>query len=239
MTQPTTVAWSQLRKAADDATKPIPKDWYDVTIDKMEFKYASTGSPMLVTQLVVDSGPFQSRRLFTNYVLSTENGFAMGIFFASMEALGFGPDFFQELETRGVGVEAGLSLIAQQAPGRQLRVEVDTRTWQGQERNEIKQTRPRVGGGPVAPGVSNGPVTPGFGGPIAPGFGGPVAPGSPASVPSGSAAPTPAVSPATSSPATAPPVSSTPPAPMTAPVAPPSVASEPADVPPPPVPPAF
>ena len=153
----TSVSWGSLKKTAEAATKPLPVDWYDVTVVKAEAKVASTGSNMVSATLEVDSGPSKTRRLFTNFVLSPDNGFALGIFFRNMAAFGLDDRFFAELSQ--YPIEQGMDLIAQQLQGRQVRVKVGIRQWQGQDRNECQEFAARAGGGPVAPGVVTDPAT--------------------------------------------------------------------------------
>lgn len=146
----TTYDWNALRKAADDASKPIPDDWYDVVVDKAEATVASTGSKMLKVKLRVVGGPYDGRVLFTNFVMSTENGFAMSIFFRNLDALGINP----QRDAPGGSMEE----LAFAMTGRQARAQVGTRVWQNQPRNEInnmaRSGSPQVGvpgGGPSVP----------------------------------------------------------------------------------------
>lgn len=171
----TSVSWGSLKKTAEDATKPLPVDWYDVTVVKAEAKVASTGSNMVSATLEVDSGPSKTRRLFTNFVLTPDNGFALGIFFRNMAAFGLDDRFFAELSQ--YPIEQGMDIIAQQLQGRQVRVKVGIRQWQGQDRNECQEFAPLSDAGPTAPGMVTGPARVSAG-PVAPG--GPTAPTSPA-----------------------------------------------------------
>lgn len=177
MTMPTTVSWNSLKKTAEDATRPLPADWYDITVTKAEAVKASTGADMIRCTFRVNSGPAESRTLFTNFVFSPDSAFAMSIFFRNMAAFGIGDDFFNQMTSSGMSVEAGMQLIAQTLLNQQARVEVGTRNWQGQDRNECARFAPAGSGvaGPGAPGTG-GPVAPGLGGPVAPGLGGPPTP---------------------------------------------------------------
>lgn len=202
----TSVSWGALRKAAEDATRPLPPDFYDVTVVKAEYRVASTGSNMIAVTFEVDGGAYKTRRLFTNFVLSTDNGFALGMFFRNMNAFGLDDAFFTSIQQ--YPIEQGMELIAQALFGRSVRTKVGVRKWQGQDRNECVEFTPRAGGGPVAPGVVTGPpsvVGPGGpGGPSA--FAGPqgtLTPPSPT-------AQTPAVVPTTPMTPTSPTASSTP-----------------------------
>lgn len=130
----TSRTFADLKKTADDATRPLPKDWYNVIVAKADAAVASTGSHMLKVQLRVVDGQFANRVLFTNFVLSEDSPFALSIFFRNMAALGFDDAFFNSLtDDHALAMET----LAQLMLGRQARAEVGIRVWNGQERNEI------------------------------------------------------------------------------------------------------
>jgi hypothetical protein len=133
-----TTSFKDLRKAVDDATRPLPKDWYSVVVDKAEAVTAQTGSQMVKTTLKVDEGAHAGRNVWTNFVMKLDSPFALGIFFKNMAAFGLGDAFFDGLTERGLDPEAALPVIADALVGRKAKVEVDIRTWQGTERNECK-----------------------------------------------------------------------------------------------------
>lgn len=148
--------WSQLRKQAEDATRPLPNDFYDVEVAKTEAtNAASSGAPMIKATLKVAGGPHDGRTLWHNFTLS-ENTFAMSLFFAHLAAFGLDDQFFKGLETANAGVESDMRTIANTLIGRIARAEVGTKQWQGQDRNEIKQFKAAQGsplsvGGPAVP----------------------------------------------------------------------------------------
>lgn len=163
------IDWAALRKNADDATKPVPADWYDLVVEKAELKKAQTGSDMIVVQFKVDTGAQQGKTIFTNLVFSPEKAFALNIFFRNLEAMGIDANFFASLQQQGASVEQSLATIASTIVGRNVRAEIGIRTWQGQERNEIKNmSAPTTGpgglpGGPppaVPAGPAGGPPVP-------------------------------------------------------------------------------
>lgn len=156
MTGPTSVNWGALKKTAEDATRPLPNDWYVVSVVKAEAKVASTGSNMISATLEVQEGPHKTRRLFTNFVLSLENSFALGIFFRNMSAFGLDDAFFASITE--YPIEQGMEIIAQNLLHRPVRVNVGIRKWQGQDRNECTEFAVIPGGGPVAPGTVSGPA---------------------------------------------------------------------------------
>lgn len=147
------IDWAALRKQADDATRPVPADWYDLVVEKAEHKKAQTGADMIVIQFKVDTGAQQGKTVFTNLVFSPEKAFALNIFFKNLEALGIGADFFASLQQTGASVESALSTIAQTIVGRNVRAQVSIRTWQGQERNQIDAMSPATSGPGGVPGA--------------------------------------------------------------------------------------
>lgn len=201
------IDWKSLKKTADDATRALPADWYDVVVDKAVQKPASTGSEMIVVTFKVDAGPHAGRAVFTNLVLSPESGFALSIFFRNLAALGVDDNFFGQLTQSGMDVRASLVTIAEAIVGRRARVQLGVRQWQGQDRNEVLNmtasttgaggvpgTQAPIGGLPAGGSPLGGPPVPpsSFGAPPTPPT--PVSAATPASV-------TPPV-PTTSAPAT-------------------------------------
>jgi hypothetical protein len=88
------VNWSALKKQANDATRPAPVGEHVVEIKKCSWKLNSSGNPMYSVQANVVEGPAEGKTIFNNFNLTTENSFAMAIFFRHMEALGLGDAFF-------------------------------------------------------------------------------------------------------------------------------------------------
>lgn len=192
-----TFSWKNIKKQADDASKPVPKDWYDLQVSKADVKQASTGALMISARLKIVSGPYANRVLFTNFVLSLDNPTALAIFFRNLAAFGMDDAFFETLSgAEGDDPSVGLQAIANNLVDRMARGEVSTRTYQGTERNEITQFAriqgagaPTFGGGggfsqltSGAPGIPSLPTT------TTP----PVAP----TVPDSTSAPTPVAPPA-------------------------------------------
>lgn len=130
----TSRSFADLKKTADDATRPLPDGAYEVVVSKAEATMASTGSPMIKAQLRVIDGQFKNRVLFTNFVLSVDSDFALSIFFNNMAALGLDDAFFNTLtDDHALAMET----IAQLILGRQATANVSSRTWNGQLRNEV------------------------------------------------------------------------------------------------------
>lgn len=152
----TSTKWGQLKQQAEDATRPLPEDWYDVEITKTEAtNAASSGAPMVKATLKVAGGPHDGRTVWHNFTLS-ENHFALSIFFKNLAAFGLDDQFFKALEAGNAGVEADMQTIANTLVGRTARAEIGIRQWQGQDRNEVKTFSPGQGGplsvgGPAVP----------------------------------------------------------------------------------------
>src|SRR5688500_10525307 len=156
---------------------------------------------MIKVQFKVEAGPHAGRTLFTNFVLSPDSAFALTIFFRNMAALGFDDNYFAQLSESGLDVKASMVTIAGALEGRKARVEVGTRVWQGQERNEVTNMTAPLGGASSAsvglPGVAGGPAIPAGLGSVA---GGPPVP--PASFGSSFVPPTPPEAPFATPPTT-------------------------------------
>lgn len=150
--------WGALKQQAEDATKPLPDDWYDVEVTKAEATKASTGSDMIRATFKVVNGTREGRLLWTNFVLSTESPFAMGLFFKNLGAFGLDGAFFHGLETADAGIENDMRTIAATLIGRRAKVQVGTKNWKGQDRNEV-QDYAAPEGGPL--GGTNAPAMPG------------------------------------------------------------------------------
>lgn len=175
----TKTTWGALRQTAEDATKPLPADWYDVAIEKSEATTASTGSPMIKVTLVVTSGAqANNRKVWTQFVLKADSPFALTMFFKNLAAFGLGETFFDSLPDN---IEEGLPLIANTLVGRTARAKIEPRAYQGVERDNVTELAPGTGGGQVSgiatpggapiPSIAATPPTPQISAPPTPGAG--------------------------------------------------------------------
>jgi hypothetical protein len=142
-----TINWSSHIEAAGDATDEVlPKADYDFEIVGAEHRTTQTGKDMFVVRCRIIDGPFKGRVLYNNFVISPDSQVAMGIFFRHMKALGLGLDFFKSQPSNEQVLDALEGVV--------FRGSVGTETYQGSERNAIKNffpaTRP-AGGGSVPP----------------------------------------------------------------------------------------
>lgn len=136
-----------LKKAADDATKPAPEGDHIVEITKAVSANASTsGNPMYkVTGRIVE-GVAQGKTVFTNINVTLDSAFAMSLFFKRMAALGFDDNYF--------GAGPSHEQICNDLVGRRAIWVLGIRQWQGQDRNEMTDVKPLSGplaSGPVGP----------------------------------------------------------------------------------------
>ena len=140
-----TFNWGDLTQAAADAGfSLVPKGTHTVVVHKAEAKKTGTGKDKINVQFKVVGGPSNGASLFNDFVISPENGTALGFFFRHMKALGLGPDYFKANPT--------LSQVAKDLVGKQCQVEVGIRIWNEEERNEITKVMALPGGTvPVAP----------------------------------------------------------------------------------------
>lgn len=158
------INWQDLQQAAADAGfSVLPNDEYDVSVATAEAKKTSTGKDMIAVRFKVESGPHEGQSVFNQFVLSPENGNALGFFFRHMGALGLDKEYFAAMPA--------LTQVAAALVGRRCRVKVSTRVWNDQERNQVDGVMPPVGG-PGAPppsGTGHGVFAPPAGVPGLPG----------------------------------------------------------------------
>jgi Protein of unknown function (DUF669) len=147
-----TINWKDLKKRADDATKPPEPGWYVLECHKADLKSAQTsGNPMISAQFKIVEGAAAGKTVFNNFNLTLDNDFAVGIFFNNMAAFGFTENYFN--------TNPSLESLAAALVGRRANVELEHRIWQGQARAQFKNVRPLEGALPV-PLVTTGPSNP-------------------------------------------------------------------------------
>lgn len=138
------VNWQDLIDTAGE-TGALPAGEYDVRVDSAEAGSSSTGKTMFKCKFTVVGGPLAGRPVWNNFVLSPENPNALSFFFQHMGALGLSRDFFASNPT----AEA----TAQALVGRECRLKLSQREWNGSTRNNVDTVMPPAGGiaAPVAP----------------------------------------------------------------------------------------
>lgn len=142
-----TFNWGDLKQAADDAGfSAVPAGPYNVTVKKAEAKKTGTGKDKINVQFTINTGPMTGKTLFNDFVISPENGTALGFFFRHMKAMGLGPEYFAS--------NPGLEKVAADLVGKSCEVDVGIRLWNEEEKNEIKGVKalgtPQAAGPTVA-----------------------------------------------------------------------------------------
>lgn len=140
-------SWGDLQQAADDAGfGVIPAGEYEAVVKTAEKKTTGTGKDKIAVRFSVTSGPSEGKSVFNDFVISPDNGTALGFFFRHMKALGLGPDYF--------AANPDLVKVAADLVGRNCVVVVGIRQWNEEDRNEIKGIKPSgsaaSAAGPVA-----------------------------------------------------------------------------------------
>lgn len=126
----------------------LPDGSYDVIVVDATAATSSTGKPMFKLKFRVTSGPQRDKQLLTQLTLSAENATALRIFFRHMAALGLDETFFTEQPTPEDVASALLN--------RGATVEVGTREWRGEARNDVVNIVPLQLTGPPPPGLVTG-----------------------------------------------------------------------------------
>jgi len=99
-----------------------------------EKKTTGTGKDKIAVRFSVTSGPSEGKSVFNDFVISPDNGTALGFFFRHMKALGLGTDYFAS--------NPDLTKVAADLVGRNCVVVVGIRQWNEEDRNEIKGIKP-------------------------------------------------------------------------------------------------
>lgn len=136
--------FADLLKAAEDAGfSNCPPGTYDARIVAGEAKTTGAGKDMIVVKFEIVGGPHGGRKVPNNFVISPENPNALGFFFRHMRAMGLDSSYFSQ--------NPSPQKVAADLVGKVCRIEVGTRTWNGEEREDIKKIMPSAPGqAPVA-----------------------------------------------------------------------------------------
>jgi len=149
----TSFSFKTLLKNAEDFTA-LPAGDYNCFVETAEAVTASTGKPMIKVTYRVEDGPKKGKKVFNNFVISVDNGQALGFFFRNMAAHGLARSWFEN--------DPSMELVAQNLVGKRVRLRLGIRNWQGEDRNEVKAIAPPEGAQAVAgvPGLPGDTVTP-------------------------------------------------------------------------------
>lgn len=144
------VPFSDLLKASEDAGfTNCPPGTYDARVVGAEAKVTGAGKDMIVVKFEIVGGLNGGRKVMNNFVISPENANALGLFFRHMAALGLDSAYF--------AANPSTQKCAADLVGRTCRIEVGTREWNGEQREDVKKIMAPIGG-PVAAPI--GPVNP-------------------------------------------------------------------------------
>lgn len=137
-------SFSDLIKAAEDAGfSNCPPGTYDARVVAGEAKTTSAGKDMIVVKFEIVGGPHGGRKVPNNFVISPENANALGFFFRHMRALGLDSAYFTQ--------NPSTAKVAADLVGKTCRIEVGTRVWNGEEREDIKSIMAPVADGAAGP----------------------------------------------------------------------------------------
>lgn len=139
------VKWGDAIEGAEESTDfdIIPKADYHVKIVGAETKVASTGKTMYDVTAQIQDGPFKNRKIWNKFVVSPDNPKAMGILLRHFAVLGLTKEF--------LATEPSDEQIINALIDREAVVLVGTETYQGEERNVIKNWKPLTGIPGMAP----------------------------------------------------------------------------------------
>jgi hypothetical protein len=138
-----TANWADLVKAAEDAGfSNCPPGTYDVKVVAAEAKQTSAQKDMIVVKFEIIGGPHGGRKVPNNFVISPENANALGFFFRHMRALGLDSTYFNS--------NPPVAQVAADLVGKECRIEVGTRVWNGEEREDVKKILAPSGATPGA-----------------------------------------------------------------------------------------
>lgn len=133
------VPFSDLLKASEDAGYTnCPPGVYDVRVVSSETKTTGAGKDMIIVKFEIVGGPNAGRKVSNNFVISPENANALGFFFRHMRALGLDSAYFAQNPT--------VEQVAASLVGKTARIEVGTRVWNGEEREDVKKIMPPSAG---------------------------------------------------------------------------------------------
>ena len=132
----TTVNFSELVKQAGSAATsnnyaPLPDGDYDLKVIEASATTTSTGKLMFKVTNEVQGGANDKRRVWDQLVVTTDNPKAMNMFFMKATAMGLPTSYFEQNPTP--------AQIEQALLGRSFRGTLGTRTYNGNQSNEIKR----------------------------------------------------------------------------------------------------
>lgn len=138
--------WSEMHK---ESTTTLEGD-FPVIIVKADAAKSSNDKDMIKFQAKIESGPYAGRPLWGQFTISPESPVAMRIFFTHMAVLGIDAKFWE------ANPNAPMQQVADALLNRRAIATLGVRQWQGQDREEIQQWKPPLGGNAPAVGALGG-----------------------------------------------------------------------------------
>lgn len=139
----TGTSWLELMDSAGGGFEPVPDGEYDIIVKETEAKKTGNGKDMIAAKLQITVGPHANRLIWNNFTISPESPNAMSYFFQHMGIFGMDRNFFAQ--------NPSIEQVAQTMLNRPARIQVGTRQYQGQNRNEVKKIMPSFGQPAAAP----------------------------------------------------------------------------------------
>ena len=178
-----TVNWADLVQQAGDAAtssnyEPLPDGDYELKVVDAQATTSASGKPMFKVTTEVQGGAYAKRRVWDQLVVTADNPKAMNMFFMKAGAMGLGREFWS--------ANPGNAQVEQALMGRSFRATLGTRTYNGNQSNEIKRYFPAQAAAPTAASAEPAAAAP--------------APAAAAPAPTPAAAPAPAPAPAPAAP---------------------------------------
>ena len=131
-----TVNFSELLKQAGTAAtsnnyEPLPDGDYDLKVIEASATTTSTGKLMFKVTNEVQGGAYDKRRVWDQLVVSPDNPKAMNMFFMKAGAMGLNTEYWN--------ANPSPAQVEQALMGRAYRATLGTRTYNGNQSNEIKK----------------------------------------------------------------------------------------------------
>lgn len=131
--------WSEWLAAADESGfSAIPAGEYDLYISSAQAVQSSSGKDMVKLTFVVESGPHEGSKIFSNMVISPESPAALGFLIRKLAALGLDREYLSK--------NPSLEQVATDLENRRCTAKVIVREWQGSDRNDVDVIKPPVDG---------------------------------------------------------------------------------------------
>jgi hypothetical protein len=131
--------WSEWLAAADESGfSAIPAGEYDLYISSAQAVQSSSGKDMVKLTYVVESGPHEGSKVFSNMVISPESPAALGFLIRKLAALGLDREYLSK--------NPSLEQVANDLENRRCTAKVIVREWQGADRNDVDAIKPPADG---------------------------------------------------------------------------------------------